>query len=315
MKTTAVFLSVFFSVQLYAQPKLIQTDAEVDLIPEGIAVDHRTGTIYISSINHHKILAVTQAGETRDFINPGYDGFMEGLGLKVDQQRNWLWALSVLREGKKFLSKIHAFDLATGRTMQQYGVEDTLPHLFNDLVITDSCIYVTDTYFSAVYKVDPVAKTMALFLQSRLLSYPNGITAGNQSLYIATYRNGIVRVTTATKEIIRLPGFSDSAIVLGLDGLLFHDNSLMGIYNTGEPSDRNCVISYRLDPSGNRIISEKIIDRGNHYFSDPTTVALYESGFYVIANSHLDVFNANKTSTRGIEKQLRALSILVYGEK
>lgn len=313
MKRLIFLLIIIASFNAPAQrPEVITVGSEIDLIPEGIAIDNKTGTIYISSINKHKIVAFKN-GKTKDFIKADQDGFMEGLGLKVDEKRGWLWALSVLRKDKWFYSKVHAFDLRSGKTMQQYSIQDTLPHLFNDLAIAnDGNLFITDTYFSALYKLNPVAKKLELFIQSPLLRYPNGLAFGNEHLYVATYRNKIVRLDTATKQIKKLSGITDTTIALGLDGLVFQSNTLLGVFNTGDPSSKNCIIQYSLSTRGDSIESEKIVEQGNVSFADPTTAALYKNRLYVIANSHLDVFNANKTSTKGIEDKLRPVTVLVY---
>jgi outer membrane protein assembly factor BamB len=254
---------------------------------------------------------VDQAGKHSDFIASDKDGFMEGLGMKVDEKRGWLWALSVLREGNLFRSKVHAFDLATGETRQQYGIEDTLPHLFNDLAIDEQGnLFITDTYFSAVYKLNPETKKLELFVQSSSLRYPNGITFGNNKLYIATYRNGLVRLDTATREVEKMGGLADTTISYGLDGLVYMDNSLIGVYNIGKEQAENCVIRYRLSKDGSLVEGEEILVKGHHAMADPTTAALSDHSLYVIANSHLDVFNKNKTSTQGIEASLKSLVLL-----
>jgi DNA-binding beta-propeller fold protein YncE len=311
-----LFLSFisFICINLFAQQtETIISNTEVDFIPEGIAIDNKTGKIYISSINNHKIITIDKNGKHTNFIKPGQDGFKEGLGLKVDDRRKWLWALSVYREGIIFHSAIYAFELSTGKTMQQYHIQDTLPHLFNDLVIApDGNIFITDTYFTAVYKLNPVAEKLELFIQSPLLRYPNGLDFGNNKLYIATYRNGLVTLDITTKEIKKLQGVSDTTIALGLDGLVFYNNSLIGIYNTGDPSSKNCVVQYQLSAKGDEVIGESILDQGNPLFDDPTTAALFNNNLYVIANSHLDVFNRNNTSTKGIENRLRPVTLLVY---
>lgn len=313
MKPMFFLLTVFVSAFLQAQqPTAIQAEAETDLIPEGIAIDNRSGTMYITSINRHKIIAVDQQGTSTDFIAAGQDGFLEGLGLKVDEKRNWLWALSVLREGKQFYSRIHAFDLATAKTVQQYGIQDTVPHLFNDLALDDNGnIFLTDTYFSAIYKLEPHRKSLSLFLQSPGLRYPNGLVFGKGQLYIATYRNGLVRLDTATKKLEKLSGIKDTVISHGLDGLVYRDGALYGVYNIGKERGEDCVIRYQLTEDGTGVQSETLLAKGHASMEDPTTAALYQNKLYVLANSHLDAYNANQTSVKGIEDKLKKPLILV----
>ena len=70
--------------------KTISTKTENDVIPEGITIDPVKGTVYVSSIAHKKIIAVDGNGKTEDFITTNQDGFLEGLGMKIDTKKNWL---------------------------------------------------------------------------------------------------------------------------------------------------------------------------------------------------------------------------------
>jgi hypothetical protein len=90
-------------------------------------------------------------------------------------------------------------------------------------------------------------------------------------------------------------------------------NKLYGVYNVGMggyPS--NTLVQYTLDDKKEKIVSEKIIDRGNPVFADPTTAVKLGKKLYLIANSHLDQYNANKEKVAGIEKDLKPLMLVVY---
>ena len=67
-----------------------------------------------------------------------------------------------------------------------------------------------------------------------------------------------------------------------------------------------------LDEKGTTVIKEEIIDKGNPKFFQPTTAALTNKQLFVLANSHLEVYNANKQSTKGKEDQLTPVTILSY---
>src|SRR5688572_16859465 len=84
--------------QLHAQ-QILTFQKQLNLIPEGIAIHPDNGTIYISSIAQKKIVTVMADGTSADFISEGQDGFLEGLGMKVDKKRSFLWALSNTRNG------------------------------------------------------------------------------------------------------------------------------------------------------------------------------------------------------------------------
>jgi outer membrane protein assembly factor BamB len=314
MKYYIFLVAILTTGIAFAQQKSrnITTNAARDLIPEGVAVHN--GTIYISSINRHLIIAVDAYGKSKNFIAPGQDSFLEGLGMKVDTARGLLWALSVKKDSNTYISQVHAFELITGKTKYRHKLQDTIQHLFNDLVIdAKGTIYITDTYHSAVYTFDPAADKLELFLKSPYLLYPNGLTFGkNNRLYIATYENGLMQLDVNTKNVKPLHGYKDSTLAHGLDGLVYWNNTLIGVYNNSDSRSGNAVVQYSLDATGEKIIQEKVLDKGNPVFYEPTTAALSGNMLYLLANSHLALYNKNKTSTKGIEAKLLPPVVVVY---
>jgi outer membrane protein assembly factor BamB len=294
--------------------ELIITHTEKNVIPEGITIDPAKGTIYVSSIALKKIIAINNDGSHRDFIKSGQDGFLEGLGMKIDPKAQWLWVVSNKKQGHWFLSCVHAFDLKTGSVKQKYVIKDTAHHLFNDLILhPDGKIYITDTYDSSLYEVDPGRQKLSLFVKDPLIAWPNGITYNaNGKVYIATYSHGLMQLDLPSKKLTPLKGSTDSTKAYNLDGLVFWNNNIIGVYNGAETNKDNAVVQYSLNNSGDEIISEKIIDKGNELFHDPTTAAILENKLYVLANSYLGEYNANKESAEGISDKLGPVAILVY---
>jgi len=316
MKYLLLFASMLLSNLNYSQ-QVLSFENQLNLVPEGIAIHPDNGTIYISSIAQKKIISIKTDGTAKNFIAEGQDGFLEGLGMKVDTKRNFLWALSNFRKGNEFTSQIHAFDLTSGKKMHLFKITDTIPRLFNDLVIDRSgSLLITDTYHSSIYTYDPTNNKLDVLVNdTSKFKWPNGIEfLDENNIVVATYGAGIIRVDTRSKEINTLPGYQDQSIAFGLDGLAINGNHLYGVYNAGRggyPS--NAVIRYTLDEKRQRILSEEVIDRGNKAFADPTTAAKFGNKLYVIANSHLDQFNANKESVVGIENTLTPLKLVLYG--
>ena len=315
MKLFLLLVSTVCFLTNYSQ-QVYEIKDQVNLVPEGIAIDPRNGTIYISSIAQKKIIQVKKDKTSSDFISTGRYGFLEGLGMKVDTSRNLLWALSNSRNGNLFTSQVHAFDLATGENTHQFTLTDTIPRLFNDLLIEkNGNLFITDTYFSAVYLFNPVQNKLFVLVQDTMqLKWPNGIEyLDDDHLVLATYGKGLLKIHPGTKKIIPLIGYKEPMLAYGLDGLVMNGNHLYGVYNAGRggyPS--NAIVQYSLDEKKEKILSEKIIDRGNIVFADPTTAAKMGKKLFVIANSHLDQFNANKEKVEGIQKDLRPLTLVVY---
>ncbi len=93
---------------------------------------------------------------------------------------------------------------------------------------------------------------------------------------------------------------------------MFWKNTLIGVYNVAKNNADNAIVQYKLNEAGDKIIEERIIDKGHSQFKEPTTIDIANGFLYVLANSHLAVYNANKESVKGVEQQLSPVVILKY---
>lgn len=297
--------------------KYIATQTERTVIPEGIAINPVNKMIYVSSIALKKIIAITGNGLNSDFINTGQDEFLEGLGMKIDAKKQWLWVVSNQKQGKWFISRLHAFDLRTNSVKQKYVIKDTVRHLFNDLLLhPNGNVYITDTYGSSIYEADPAKRKLSVYIHDSAIAYPNGISFSTKGkIYIATYSHGLMQLDFKSKKLSSLTGYTDPAKAHNLDGLVYWNNSVIGIYNGAENNRDNAVVQYFLNKAGDKITGEKIIDKGNEFFHEPTTAAVLGNKLYVLANSYLASYNTNKESVEGIEDKLGSVIILVYDLK
>src|SRR6266487_4832933 len=154
----------------------------------------------------------------KDFINTGQDDFLEGLGMKIETKKQWLWAVSNQKKNKWYISQLHAFDLKTKTVKQQYIIKDTVQHLFNDLILhPNGKVYITDTYSASIYEVDPTKKKLNVFIHDSVIAYPNGIAFNKEDkIYIATYSHGLMQLDVASKKLETLKGYTDSAKAFAL---------------------------------------------------------------------------------------------------
>jgi outer membrane protein assembly factor BamB len=310
------FIGLLIVLDLAAQSgaEAITTHTEKDVIPEGITIHPAKGTIYVSSIALKKIISINRDGSHKDFIKSGQDEFLEGLGMKIDSKKQWLWVVSNQKQDNWYISRIHAFDIQTGSVKQKYVIKDTTRHLLNDLILhPDGNIYITDTYDASIYEVDPVRQKLSLFIKDSLIAWPNGITYNaTGKVYVATYSHGLMQLDIPSKKLTPLKGYTDSTKAYNLDGLVFWNNNIIGVHNGAETNKGNAIMQYSLNNSGDKIVSKKIIDKGNELFHDPTTAAVLGNKLYVLANSYLGEYNANKESAKGISDKLGPVTILVY---
>ncbi|HEY1114456.1 MAG TPA: SMP-30/gluconolactonase/LRE family protein [Chitinophagaceae bacterium] len=211
-------------------PRVIEIAADTELIPEGIAVHPRKGTLYLSSLHQHKIVAVSPKGSARDLTPAGAEDFKLGLGMKIDAAGKTLWACTAFNDSTNHQTGLYQVDLYTGKVLQKFIRKEDKHCFFNDLVIDrKGNIYITDSYQSSVFLWDAQTATLSRWLQNELLQWANGIalSADEQTLFVASGSHGIQKINIRTKEISPIAG-KDTDFYF-IDGLAWYRNSLIGV--------------------------------------------------------------------------------------
>lgn len=269
------------------------TLAERDLFPEGIAYDSAQEAFYLTSILKRKIVVRDKAGAVSDFIAPGQDGFLSGLGAKVDPTRRVLWVCTADRprmeghgEGTAGLSGVFKYDLATKKLLKKFVMDGkTGPHLLNDLVVTSQgVVYATDSSAGAVYRISPEQDDLVLLTPYGLYEYPNGIAlSSDETTLFVAHASGIATVNLKTGDRGELQ-HGAKVFIGGIDGLYFFRGSLIGIQN-GARRVARFVLNKTLD----KVDRVEILEAHNPLFVGmPTTGALAGDTLYFIANSQLN---------------------------
>lgn len=272
--------------------------SERGIIPEGIAYDPHDDVFYLSSVAQRKIVRVFRDGSVRDFIAPGQDGYLSGLGLEVDADRRELWACSaalapedLFEEDEQGRAAVHRYDLETGRLIAAFGLapEGDMSQNLNDLTVHPSGdVYVTSAADGALYVVRHDGEGLEIFLQRGSIPGANGITLTDDgsALYVAKYALGVVRVELETREFadVRHPGTFTMA---GVDGLYYDDGSLLAVQNLAE-LDR--VVRFQLGPGGEEAVECQVLIARHPEFVDPTTGVVVGDRFYFIANSQVEPY-------------------------
>ncbi len=264
---------------------------EPDLIPEGIAWDPVGKTFYVGSLYKKKIVHVGPGATIGDFIRSGRDGLWMVLGMAVDAPRRILWVNSAAdgREGEASGSSgLFAFDLSDSRLLEKHVLDGRREkHIFNDLAVTpEGDVYLTDSGSGAVYRLARGGRDLEIFLAPGSFTYPNGIAfdPGKRRLYVADFSTGISIVDLEKKAHRPLPHPRDVTLY-GVDGLYFVRQSLVAIQN-GPGMER--VVQFRLERSGERVGSARVIESRNPDFQIPTTGAVVGSDFFYLANTQLE---------------------------
>ena len=264
--------------------KVVHTLAEGDLLGEGMAYSQRTGELYLGSFKR-KIIAFKPDGEVRELVPPGRDGFGVAVGLRVDDRRGELWAVSeVIGEPPPGLVVgVFRFHLPDGALIRAYPVPKEARDLLNDLAVAgDGAVYVTSTNNGALIRIDPDTHEVGTFLPPGSLPDPNGITvaADGNTLYVAGWY-AVSRVDRRTKQITRLAkprGVADGCF----DGLYAYRGDLIGVQNCVHEPGR--ILRLHLSPDGRRILRATVLESSNPLFNGVTTGAIAGDRFYFPAN-------------------------------
>jgi sugar lactone lactonase YvrE len=269
---------------------------ERELLTEGIAHDAREDVFYVGSVHQSKIFRVTRESTVSQFATELAGGWAP-LGLRVDRKRDALWvATAALPQTAGYSpsdsgrSAILRYDLRSARVTARYDAPaDGRPHLIGDLVITrDGDVYASDSRAPALYRVPARGDTLERFVESPLLLSGQGLalTPDERSLYLADYARGILRVDLHRRSV-SLVETADSVLALGIDGLYFHEGSLVGIQNGVTP---HRVARFTLSPAGDRLLRSDVLERAHPRYAEPTLGVLVDGELYYIANAQWERF-------------------------
>lgn len=286
MKTifvTLIFLSLFSCSE--RNTLIVELGFQKDLIPEGIAVDSHTGTVYLNSLRHGKIVASKHDGSNpADFIGSNQYGYLPGFGMTI--KGDTLFALGNGKQGDTFRSVLLLLDLKTGDSIASFSISDTTLIYWNDLAVC-SCkdIFVTESESNRIYKIPYSTGIPEVFIESNEILHSNGIAVSSDNKYLyAASEKGIRVIDIQSREILNEAG-RDNA---GIDGLKYYRNSLFGMVNGWADVTKNGMHRFYLNDEGTAIVKkEKIIPYGEN-FQIPTTFDLVDNTLYFVINTQLD---------------------------
>jgi hypothetical protein len=262
------------------------TVPEMDLFPEGLAVDSSRHIFYMGSMMHKKIIRIVN-GQVSDFVKAGVYTLPEIGGIKVDPKDHGLWAAA----GDDHDSELLHFD-AQGKLLEHFRPSEAGPHILNDLVLRPGDeVYVTDTLSHQVYRFDRSQESLVPMSFHRPLLYPNGIALSddNNWLYVADIL-GVIQVDLRDQTSREVDPGQHSTLA-GIDGLYWYKGSLVGIQYGNGPYR---VARWRLSRNGRTVRSTEIFEYRTSLISFPTTGAILGDSFYFIANTGIANYKDGK---------------------
>jgi sugar lactone lactonase YvrE len=254
------------------------------MLPEGIAWSSRSRRFYFGGAG--RIVSASMGGDLATFVSGSADGLGHVLGVRVDDARGELWAVSGSLDDPAPAGTIiglFRFRLSDGSLVARYPI-GVAADLLNDVAIApDGAAFATESNSGALVRVAPGATTAEYFLPRGTLPDPNGVAASadGRFLFVAGWY-GISRVDLRTRAVSVLP--QPPTVASGcIDGLyLASAHTLVGVQNCVHESGR--IMHYRLSAERDSIVSATVLDAYNPAFDGITTAAIAEGMLYFVAN-------------------------------
>ena len=269
----------------------LDLDFEKDLIPEGIAVDLQQQKLFINSLRHNKIVRCNLDGShPEDFIESGQHGYQSGFGMTI--KGDTLYALGNSLPKPKNESVLLLLNVKTGELINSFKLKEAGFVYLNDLAVSNKgTLYITDSESDNVYTINEKKGVLEVFYAHDELKHCNGIAISNDDkyLYFASYTSGLRVLDIASKTLVNQPNNFK-----GIDGLKFHQNSLVAIVNSKRDATQNGVYQFHLDPTLTEITGEDKIWNLRKTSDIPTTFALKNGSMYFVADSQLDNLDQEK---------------------
>ncbi|MFA6955106.1 MAG: hypothetical protein WC538_04455 [Thermoanaerobaculia bacterium] len=265
-------------------------------LPEGVAYDAKTGTLFVSTVIGRAVWSVGRDGKAKKLAIPEA-ALWSAMGMKVDPKRGLLWICSVASEMTPGIdaslegrSALVAWDIKRGRVAERVELaEPGVKHWFGDLALdSKGNVYASDTTSPAIYRHEPGSGKIELWLKDERLLNPQGLAfAGSDALLLlADYPSGLWAIDTAAKTIERVEAAPEVTLI-GIDGLLFRDGGIVAVQNGIAPQR---LVRFGWDAKARRVTSWEALEASRPEFEELTLLAEGGDAIYFVATSQWEAF-------------------------
>ena len=261
---------------------------------ESLAYDPFSQSFFLGSINKRKVIKVNAAGEVADFINKEDLGMSSVFGIRIDPNRNILWVCSSpMPEMENYDSTLHSvvfkFDLNTAELLDKYEDREN-SSIFGDLLIgPEGKVYVSDSKNNKILIVNENTKKLETFFESEEFWNIQGISVSSDGIFmlVSDYIKGPFHLNIVDKKLTKMTSSMKQSLK-GIDGLLLHDGSFIGIQNGVNPFR---TVRYFLSSDHTSIVDSQIIDWMHPAFGEPTMGQIVNGTLYYLANSQWGAYD------------------------
>jgi len=270
-------------------PVALQLDDNT-IIPEGIAYDTHWRSVFMGSVAQKRIFRIDFTNTVTEFAGKGM-GLDSVLGLAVDSPRRVLYAVStnaVTAEGEaKRRNAIFAFDVDNARLLRRIDVPGA--QQLNDVAVAPGGrVFATDSASGAVFEIPKEGEPRQV-VPPNVIRGSNGLAASADAkrLYVA-HSTGLASVDLASGAVTRMR-IPERETVAAIDGLYEWQGQLIGVQNITTPGR---VILMTLSPDGQSVTRvQTLLSHHHNQLDEPTTGAVTERGFYLLAATGVAHYN------------------------
>lgn len=261
------------------------------LIPEGIACDSASHDFFIGSAAKGTVTRVGFGNAVTVFAQR-QDGLDSVLGLAVDSPRRILYVVgtsALTDEGRKRRKNaVVAWDIDSGKQLRRV---DVAAQQLNDVTVAfGGRVFASDSASGAIYEI-PREGPARVLVPADTLRGSNGLAASPDArrLYVA-HSTGIGVVDVAAGTVKRVTNNTRENLA-AIDGLYEYQGDLIGVQNLTNPGR---VIAITLSKDGEAVTRVRTLLSHHHNgLDEPTTGAVTERGFYLLAATGVSHMNAN----------------------
>lgn len=270
-----------------AQSGLVQGRTVIEganVFPEGIAFDARSGNAYVGSSSEGHLYRIAPGAQKAEMFQAGGSPGRQGaFGMKVDAQGR-LWVA-----GGPF-NTVAVLDLQRAATLVVVQGPPGPQGFLNDLVLTASHAYVTDSFRPVLWRIAtapgaPAALEPWLDLSSSPVRYVpnqinlNGIVAsadGRWLLAVQSATGQLWRIDTGTRAVTEVDTGGASTGLKNSDGLLLAGSDTLYLVRNRD----NEIVRLALEPGWTR--GHPVQRLHDARFKFPTTAALVNGRMWVV---------------------------------
>lgn len=291
--------------------------ADTLLFPEGLDVDPRDGTLYVTSLRYRNVLIVSGDDVTpARWLLESTEKWRRGgvFGVAVDTTAGLIWLTTAptphmqpTAADGEVRAELLRVALSTGSVTGRWILGDGTGTPGEIAVSPRGDVLVSDGTKGRLYRLRSGSPTLEV-IENAALRSPQGIAVqpGGAVAYVADWSRGILRWDLLNDEIAPVQSAGGSTL-RGIDGLRWWRGGLIGVQNGAVP---HRVVRIALDATGRQLRAMDVLDAPEAPRGEGTVGTVIGDRFVYVASSEWP-FYTEAGERRASERPLPPLVVRI----